>query len=31
MKKNTRLHQLGGEAQHKQKNDHVIGSRNVIT
>ena len=24
MKKNTRLHELGEDAQHKQKNDQVI-------
>ena len=30
MKKNTRLHQLGGDAQRKQKNGNVIKSHNVI-
>ena len=31
MKENNRLHQLRGDGQRKQKNDHLIGSRNVIT
>ena len=31
MKKNTRLHQLGGDAQREQKNGHVIKLRYVIT
>ena len=31
MKENTKLHQLGGNAQCKKKNDHVIKSRDVIT
>ena len=31
MIENTRLHQLGGDAQHERKNGHVIRSRDVIT
>ena len=31
MKENTRLHQLGGDAQSKRKNGHVIRSHDVIT
>ena len=31
MKENTRLHQLGKDAQRKWKNDHVIKSRDMIT
>ena len=30
MIENTRLHQLVGDAQHEQKNGHVIRSRDVI-
>ena len=31
MIENTRLHQLGGDAQCERKNGHVIWSRDVIT
>ena len=31
MKKNTRLHQLGGDVKSKQKNGLVIRSRDLIT
>ena len=31
MIENTRLHQLGGDAQRKRKNGHVIWPRDVIT
>ena len=30
MIENTRCHQLGGDAQREQKNDHVIWLRDVI-
>ena len=31
MIENTRLHELGGDAQREQKNSHVIWSRDMIT
>ena len=31
MIENTKLHQLGGDAQRERKNGHVVGSRDVIT